>query len=128
MMRGNRPICSAMARASAGLWATPLTGTSRPIESISSLKARRSSPRSMASGLAPISSMPYLARTPWRCRAMAVLSAVCPPRVGSSTSLWGTSDFGLWTSVSPTGTPRRRISSSSRAMIFSTTSGVIGSM
>ena len=45
---------------------------------------------------------------------MAVLRAVWPPSVGSSTSL----PFAL----------RRFISSTSRAMIFSMHSGVIGSM
>ena len=45
---------------------------------------------------------------------MAVLSAVCPPSVGRSTS------FPV--------APRRTISAFSRTMIFSTASGVMGSM
>lgn len=52
---------------------------------------------------APISSTPYLPRTPASCSATAVFSAVWPPSVGSSAS------------------------GRSLAMIFSTMSGVIGS-
>jgi hypothetical protein len=57
----------------------------------------------MASMLAPISSTPNLSSTPDSCSATAVLSAVCPPRVASSAS------------------------GRSRAITFSTNSGVIGS-
>ncbi len=67
------------------------------------LKSWRSSPLWIASTLAPISSTSYLARVPFSCSEIAVLSAVCPPRVGRSTS------------------------GRSLAMIFSTNSGVIGS-
>ena len=54
--------------------------------------------------LAPISSTPYFSSTPVSCSAIAVFSAVWPPRVASSAS------------------------GRSLAMIASTTSGVIGSM
>ena len=58
--------------------------------------------------------MPYFFSAPLRNSAIAVFSAVCPPSVGSSTSL---------------PLARKRCSSAvSRAMIFSTHSGVIGSM
>ena len=59
---------------------------------------------SMASALAPIISTPNLASTPALSSASAVLSAVCPPMVGSSAS------------------------GRSRSMILATISGVIGSM
>ena len=58
----------------------------------------------MTSALAPIISTPYLASTPRSSSARAVFSAVWPPMVGSSAS------------------------GRSLAMIFSTISGVIGSM
>lgn len=76
----------------------------RRTASTTALNCSRSSPLWMASTLAPISSTPYFSRTPLSCSAMAVLSAVWPPRVGS------------------------RASGRSLAMIFSTKSGVIGSM
>jgi hypothetical protein len=53
--------------------------------------------------LAPISSTPYLSRTPLECSATAVFRAVCPPSVG------------------------RMASGRSRAITSSTNSGVIGS-
>ena len=56
---------------------------------IRSLKIWRSSPLWMASGLAPIISTPCFSSTPVLCSAMAVLSAVWPPSVGSRTSLFG---------------------------------------
>ena len=57
----------------------------------------------MASMLAPISSTPYLSRTPAASSATAQLRAVCPPSVAS------------------------RASGRSFSMTFSTNSGVIGS-
>ena len=54
---------------------------------MASRKSLRSSALSMASARAPISSTPYWASTPCCSSASAVLSAVCPPMVGSSTSL-----------------------------------------
>ena len=68
------------------------------------LKRWRSSPAWIASNEAPIISTPYLARTPFSCRATAVLRAVWPPRVA------------------------RMASGRSCAMTFSTNSGVMGSM
>ena len=58
----------------------------------------------MARSFAPISSTPYFSSTPFSASFIATLSAVCPPIVGSSAS------------------------GRSRAMIFSTHSGVTGSM
>ena len=71
--RGLRPGCARCRK----------SGTSRPMEIIRSLKTCRSSPRSMASALAPIISMPYFSSTPLWCKAIAVLSAVWPPSVGA---------------------------------------------
>ena len=77
--------------------------TSPPSSSTIPLNDSRFSPRWIASMLAPISSTPYFSSTPASSRAMAALSAVCPPRVASSAS------------------------GRSFAMTFSTNSGVIGS-
>ena len=79
-------------------------GFSSPIRSIASRKSARSSAISMADRWAPISSTWYFSSVPRSASASAVFSAVCPPIVGSSAS------------------------GRSAAMIFSTTSGVIGSM
>ena len=73
-----------------------------------SLKICRSSPRLMAGMSAPISSTPYRSSTPRSCSAIAVFSAVCPPRVASTAS---TGNRAAWS-----------------AMTFSTNSAVIGSM
>ena len=66
MMSGKRPIFSATGAGFLQVVGVPLTGTSRPMESIRSLNTWRSSPRSMASGLAPIISTPYLSSVPRR--------------------------------------------------------------
>ncbi len=84
-------------------WQIALRATSPPRSSTIFLKICRFSPRSMASMEAPISSTPYFSSTPAASRAIAVLSAVWPPRVASSAS------------------------GRSFAMTFSTNSGVIGS-
>ena len=104
MMSGIVPISAATARPSSIVCATPEVGISRPIFSIAFLKARRSSPLWIASGFAPIMRTPYFSSTPSSCSFIAQFSAVCPPSVGSSASGF------------------------SAMMIFSTTSGVIGSM
>ncbi len=83
---------------------TALLGVARPILSIASRKSCRSSAFAMASCFAPISSTPYFSRTPESANASAVFNAVCPPIVGSSASGF------------------------SFMMIFSTISGVIGSI
>ena len=83
--------------------AVRLRADSAPQRSTTPLNASRSSPSWIASTLAPISSTPYFSRTPLSCSAIAVLSAVWPPRVASTAS------------------------GRSLAMIASTTSGVIGS-
>ncbi len=59
-------------------------GHSSPIRSIASRNSWRSSALAMAGALAPIISMPCAASTPFSSRSSAVLSAVCPPIVGSS--------------------------------------------
>ncbi len=59
---------------------------SPPHFSTTSLNCWRSSPFWIASMFAPMSSTPYSARTPASSSAIAALSAVCPPRVGSSAS------------------------------------------
>ncbi len=97
------PTAASAARASGREWAMALFGLSMPIAAIVSRNLRRSSARSITSALAPISSTPYLSSTPEAASCMAVLSAVCPPMVGSSAS------------------------GCSRAMMRSTNSGVIGS-
>ena len=104
MMSGMVPISLAISRASSMVWATPECGRSRPILSMASLKRRRSSPLSMASALAPIMRTPCLSRVPLLNRSMEQLSAVWPPRVGRSAQ------------------------GCSLMMIFSTNSGVMGSM
>ena len=81
-----------------------LRGDSMPIAAMASRNFSRSSARSMTSALAPISSTPCRSSAPDAASCIAVLSAVWPPMVGSSASGF------------------------SRAMIFSTISGVIGSI
>ncbi len=80
-----------------------LRADSPPSSATIFLNSLRFSPRSMAAIEAPISSTPYFSSTPAASRAIAALSAVCPPRVAS------------------------RASGRSWAITFSTYSGVIGS-
>ena len=68
-------------------WHTKLRATSPPIFSTMALNVSRFSPRWIASKLAPIISTPYFSRTPFSCSAIAVLSAVWPPSVGSTASI-----------------------------------------
>ena len=82
----------------------PERGLSSPIRSIASRNFSRSSAFSIASALAPISSTPSRSSVPSLYSASAVLSAVCPPIVGSSAS------------------------GRSFSMILATISGVIGSI
>ncbi len=104
MMTG-RPISSTTARASASVWAMPLRGTSRPISSIASLNRSRSSAVAIASASAPIiSGVPGTPIRPRSYSAIATLSPVWPPSVGSTAS------------------------GRSRSMIRASTSGVSGSM
>ena len=79
-------------------------GFSRPIRSIASRKSLRSSAISIACLLAPIISTPNFSSTPISSRAREILSPVWPPIVGKSAS------------------------GRSFSIIFSTMSGVIGSM
>ena len=62
------------------------SGVARPIRRIAWANSSRSSASRMARSLAPISSTPNFASVPSFCSAMATLSAVCPPIVGSSAS------------------------------------------
>ena len=63
-----------------------LRADSAPMSATICLNRWRSSPASMASTLAPISSTSYCSSTPASCRAIAAFSAVWPPRVASSAS------------------------------------------
>ena len=64
----------------------PPRGVFSPALSIVALNNSRSSALRIASSFAPISSTPYFSSTPFSARATAVLSAVCPPIVGSMAS------------------------------------------
>ncbi|CDE85682.1 unknown [Coraliomargarita sp. CAG:312] len=85
-------------------WTVVLWGMSKPIFSMASRKSWRSSPFSIASCFAPISSTPYFSSIPRRANSKDRLRPVCPPSVG------------------------RRASGRSLAIIFSRTSGVSGSI
>ncbi|MNT42727.1 hypothetical protein D3C72_1791600 [compost metagenome] len=110
-MTTGKPTVFCTAHASSSVWAMPERAEPRPILVIASLNFRRSSALSMASGVAPISSIGrlvavpvYLSSTPLRHRSSAQFSAVWPPMVG------------------------RIASGRSLAMIFSTVCQVMGSM
>ena len=93
----------AAARTSSIVWQMADRADSAPQRSTTPLKACRSSPSWIASTLAPMSGAPSRSSAPDSCSAIAVLRAVCPPRVASTAS------------------------GRSRSMIDSTISGVIGS-
>jgi hypothetical protein len=103
-MMAGRPIAGSAATASSSERTSRLLGETRPMRSIASRKSWRSSALAMASSLAPINSTCQRLSAPERASAIAVLSAVCPPMVGSSAS------------------------GRSFSMMRSTISGVIGSM
>ena len=103
------PRSATVARTCSMVWQTADRGTSPPMDRTTSLKICRSSPRWIAGMSAPISSTPYFASTPRSSSAIAVFSAVCPPRVASTAS---------------TGKPWAAWSAST----FSTNSALIGSM
>ena len=65
---------------------TTLVGTGSPAAVIAARKSERSSAVRIACRSAPISSTPCSARTPFSASSTARLSAVWPPRVGSSAS------------------------------------------
>lgn len=104
-----KPTVFWTAQASSSVCAMPERAEPRPMRVIASLNFRRSSALSMASGVAPMSSTPYLASTPWRQRSSAQLSAVWPPMVGRM--------------AKPPAVCGRSL-----AMIFSTVCQVMGSM
>ena len=108
-MTTGRPSSATVSRTWSSVWQTADRGTSPPTDRTMSLKICRSSPRWMAGMSAPISSTSYVSSTPASAIAIAVFSAVWPPRVASSAS---------------TGKAARRWSAST----FSTYSAVIGSM
>lgn len=81
-----KPIRACACQASSRLWAMADLGSSSPIRRMAWRNRSRSSALSIASREAPISSTPYRASTPSRTRSRAVLSAVCPPMVGSKAS------------------------------------------
>ena len=81
-----KPISAATASASSRLRAICDCGVSRPISRMALRNSSRSSALSMAAREAAISSTSYFSSTPSRTRSSAVLSAVWPPRVGSSAS------------------------------------------
>jgi hypothetical protein len=91
------------ARFSTAASASRERGVWSPIPFIASRNNSRSSALSITAARAPIISTPYFLSTPERSRLSAVLSAVCPPMVGSSAS------------------------GRSFSMILATKSGVIGS-
>ena len=103
MMMG-RLILSRKSRASSSDDTVPDTGTDRPILIIASLNSSRSSAFLIETTFAPISSTPHRSKTPLSPRSRATFRAVCPPTVGRTAS-------GLSISI-----------------IFSTISGVMGSM
>ena len=98
-----RPVSSSASSASSSECAMAERGDSSPSFDMASRNFSRSSALSIAAASAPISSTPYFASVPSRSSASAVLSAVCPPMVGSTAS------------------------GRSLAMIEATTAGVIGS-
>jgi len=81
-----KPMSAAACFASSREVAMALSGTRSPMPSMAARKAARSSARWMTSASAPIISTPQSASTLACCSSMARLSAVCPPRVGSSAS------------------------------------------
>ena len=98
------PISSAILRTSLMERAKPLLGTRKPMFSIACRNFSRSSALWITLSDAPIISTPYFFSTPLSASATAVLRPVCPPTVGNNAS------------------------GRSRAIIFSTASGVMGSI
>ena len=86
MISGRLASSRRTAMASSSVCAYPLRGRSRPTRPMASLKRSRSSAFLMASSRAPIISTPKRSSTPVSASSMARLSAVWPPKVGSSAS------------------------------------------
>ena len=80
------PTSPSTRRASSRLRAIPLCGQSSAISLIASRKASRSSATAIAAREAPMRATPWRSSVPSSASASAVLSAVCPPMVGSSAS------------------------------------------
>src|SRR6266511_128058 len=83
-MMAGRPISSTAASALISVLTCFERGVSSPMRCIASRKSSRSSALSMAWAVAPIMVTSKRASTPIRLSDNAVLSAVCPPMVGSS--------------------------------------------
>ena len=81
-----RPSSPSTWAASVMSCAMPEAGTSMPISIIACLNRSRSSAVRIASAFAPMSSVSYAASTPDSSSSIARLSAVWPPRVGSTAS------------------------------------------
>ena len=86
-MTTGRPSSPTTARASSMSWAVPEAGTARPISIIACLNSSRSSAVLIASAVgADQLDRPRSASAPESYSSMARLSAVWPPRVGSTAS------------------------------------------
>jgi hypothetical protein len=85
MIAGN-PVSPAAASPSATDATVRPTGVARPMRRIAAPNSARSSAIWMDRAFAPISSTPKRSSVPSVARAIATLSAVCPPIVGSSAS------------------------------------------
>ncbi len=104
LITAGNPTCSIARKDSSIDLTYLLLGIRSPIRSMDNLNRSRSSALLIASTLAPMSCTSNSSRTPRSLRATAMLSAVCPPIVGS------------------------RASGLSRSIIFATNSGINGSI
>ena len=104
-----RPISSRNRQASSRVVTVSARGSRKPIDLITAMNFSRFSARSIASRVAPIISIPNLAKVPSSYNAQAVFKAIWPPRVGSRASIGVPLAFSF-------------------AMILVTASSVIGSM
>ena len=86
MTIGMPPSSCVISLASRRLLAVRLAAWSRPTSSIRSRKSCRSSVRSTASMLTPMTSQPASSQKPSSCSVCARLRPVCPPIVGSTAS------------------------------------------
>ena len=86
MIAGKPAISSTTRNPSSIVVAMPPLATLSPMRRIASLNSARSSAVRIARSSAPISSTPYFSSTPFCDSAIATLSAVWPPIVGSSAS------------------------------------------
>ena len=80
------PVSTTSSSAAARLATVRPTGVARPMRPIAAANSARSSAIWMARAFAPINSTPHRSSVPSRASAIATLSAVWPPIVGSSAS------------------------------------------